>query len=350
MNFSLPDFLRSGECQSCIVYQTLHLESFYKSEQCHASFRVPELRTITISRTVTSDRQRYTKNRLVIPLPKRVRSDKYHVLLDDDGRWGALYDGSTEPWVAHAALAPVSPVSAGVATVIGLLAAHKMRCLYLAIIGSVASHEYDPSMSDVDIKIVVKDSDVPKLMELKSKLPSNIDLFITGETDAKRLGRGLERQILLYANPLIDTLGLQANVRKKTINWSLVRERIAAEIDMLAAWRDMIGISTTKEERLACIPSVLLRLRTIYLADTMIRCQHPTKSGLFISLRGHGVSQQLLKRVYSLSREYDHHGLNTRYFDVIDQATLLRLWEAVSQYGQAVKRKVDQRAQANRET
>jgi len=296
--------------------------------------------TLTISKQVTRDRALYTKNRLQIPLPKETPCKSYKVILDDQGRWGVLYGEGTSPWNAHAGLLSVSPVSAGLGAVIGLLDAHHIEAKYLGITGSVAVNEYNSELSDIDMAVVVDDQDAGKLRQLARGLPSNIDLVICEESFTRNPTHGIERQILLYSRPLLDTIDLKARMQESHLDCDALRTHLDVELNLLESLGNLISISGDKDWRYMCLPHLLTRLRGIHMIHTALLDIPPTKASLADCLSAYGISRRLVKQLYTLSR-FREHAISARHLAIMNETTIRRLWNAVREYGQVVKREID---------
>lgn len=261
------------------------------------------MHAMTVSKQVTIDKGIYLKNRLQIPLPKTALSDIYNVVLDDEAHVGILYGKDVEPWRVQLALIPISPIGASVGLLMERLANLKIIPQYLAITGSLARGDYQPETSDVDMALVVKDGDAPKVQQLRKTLPPVIDLIIMSESAALHsAGTGLDRLALIYANVLIDSLDLQKKIKRAHVDWKSVRYVLEAELELLQGCYESIQLALTREERASCAYHLLLRLRAVHLVECLLKGLIPTKKILYSTLEKYSVPRKLIQDLYLASR------------------------------------------------
>lgn len=305
-------------------------------------FRGSELRTLNISRQVVKDKGPYTKNRLQVPLPKVAPYTRYKVILDDKGRMGIIYGRDVSPEEIQSLMVSISPVGASVGAVLGSLNQHQIEPLYLGLTGSVTTNDYSPLSSDVDMLLVVPDDALNETKPLMQKLQPNIDVICVSKSDAMNLGLGVGHVVMSSARAIVDKIGLTEVLKGRAIDWTEVKQILAAELDLLSSYRDnVLVLSRNKSDRIECATHIWPRLRAVYLVDCLLHKSQPQKKELAATLTKHGISASVLRKLYLSSRMHEK-GMPIARTPVLDKKVLLRICEAIHAYGKEVQNRIGQ--------
>ncbi len=300
------------------------------------------MRTLTISRQVVKDKGPYTKNRLQVPLPKVAPYTRYKVILDDRGRMGIVYGRDVSAEEIQSLMVSISPVGASVGAVLGSLSRHQIEPLYLGLTGSVTTNDYSPMSSDVDMLLVVPDDAIDETKPLMQKLQPTIDVLCVSRSDAVNLGLGVGHVVMSSARPIVDKIGLTELLKGRAIDWTEVKQILAAELDLLSSYRDnVLVLNTNKLDRVESATHIWPRLRAVYLVDCLLHKSQPQKKELAATLTKHGISASVLRKLYLSSRMHEK-GLPLSHTPVLDKKVLLRICEAIHAYGKEVQNRLDQ--------